>query len=465
MPLITSAGVGSGLDLEAIITATVDAENLPKLQNFQEKESKLTVELSSVSAVKSSLSSLDDIIKKLADEDNFNKRTSTITQPESGNLISVSTTSNSTPGNFDVEVMQLAQGSRAVMADGLYTSTDDVVTASGGTLTYSAGSDTFDITLAAGATLEDLRTAINEASDNFGVSANIINDGTSSKLVLTSNTTGSGNDLSVTSDTAELDNVSTLANDGITAGGLGIAAADQAQDAIIEVDSISISSDTNTFTDAIQDLTIKVLKESENNETAGISVDVDKAKVTENINSFITAFNNVIGTIDYHTSAEGSLSGDSAMRSLKGQLVNVLSTVVSGAGNFESLYDIGLGLNRDGELEKESIVRSLSDALTEGYADVGSLFTSTDGIASKFSDLIDNYIESDGALKYRQDSLNKEISKLESDRESHDYRMEQLEVTLRKQYSSLDVLISQMKSTGDYLSTQLDNLPGFTRSK
>jgi len=92
-----------------------------------------------------------------------------------------------------------------------------VVTASGGTLTLTAGAKTFDITLAANATLEDLRTAINDATDNFGLSANIINTGGAtplSKLVITSSETGAGNDLVITNNTAELDKVSTQANGG-----------------------------------------------------------------------------------------------------------------------------------------------------------------------------------------------------------------------------------------------------------
>jgi len=91
MPLITSAGVGSGLDLENIIQATVNAEDLPKLAKFEKKETELNVQLSSIGAIKSSLSSLDDVIAKLADIDNFNKRVATVIQPASGNIISVKT--------------------------------------------------------------------------------------------------------------------------------------------------------------------------------------------------------------------------------------------------------------------------------------------------------------------------------------------------------------------------------------
>lgn len=462
MALITSAGVGSGLDLESIISATLNAENLPKVQKFEEKETTLSLELSAVGAVKSSLSSLEDIVEKLADIENFNKRTATVTQPESGDLITVTATEDATPANFNVEVMQLAQGSRAVMADGLYTSVDDVVTATGGTLTYSAGGDSFDINLAAGATLEELRQAINDADDNFGVTANIINDGTSSKLVLTSNKTGAGNDLVVTNNIAELDNVSTVANGG-GAGGLAIAVADQAQDAIIEVDGISITSDTNTFKDAVQDLTIVAQKESENNETSKIVVDYDKSGVESLIEEFITGFNNTIGTIDYHTQAGAPLNGDSTMRSLKAQLVNALSTAVP-TGDFETIFDAGLGLSKDGVLEKESLVRSLNTALSENFDDVGQLFASENGIASTFSSLLDNYVASDGTIKSREDGINLELNRLEDDVSNHEYRMEQLEAGLRQQYAALDVLISQMQSSGQYLSAQLASLPGFTNS-
>ncbi|GAA0815516.1 flagellar filament capping protein FliD [Colwellia asteriadis] len=471
MPLITSAGVGSGLDLESIIKASIDAENLPKLQSLEKKESELSVRLSSVGAIKSSLSSLDDVMEKLSDIDNFNKRTATITQPSSGDLISVTTNSNSTSANFNVEVMQLSQGSRAVMADNLYTAPTDVVTASGGNLTFTAGSKTFDLNVAAGATLEELRVAINDSSDNFGVTANIINDGTSSKLVLTSDETGVGNDLVITSDTAELDNVSTLANDGVTAGGLAIALEDQAQDAIIEVDGISISSSTNKFTDAVQDITINALKVSENNEKAGLVIDVDKAGVEATIDEFLEKFNNAIDTIEYHTQSGSALYGDSAMRSLKSQLINTLSSKVSGAGNFETLYDLGLGLSYDidakegGNLERDSLVRSLTDALTDSYDDVGIIFTAPDGIATQFSNLLDDYVGGSGAMKSREDSINSQIRQLTTDKDNHAYRMEQLEIRLRKQYSSLDVLVAGMQSTGSFLTSQLANLPGFTKPK
>lgn len=465
MPLITSAGIGSGLDLESIISASVAAENTPKMNAFATKEESLNVELSSLGEVKSAMSKLQETIEKLADPDNFDKRIANITQPtgDNGDLISVTPTSKITPGNFNVEVVALAQGSRAVSNDSLFSSTDDVVSASGGTLSFAAGDDSFDLTLDAGATLADLRDAINDSDDNFGVTANIINTGTEAKLVLTSNVSGAGNDLVITNDNAELDNISTVANGG-GAGGIAIATGDEATSAVIKVDGLSITNDTNTFKDAVQDMTIVAKRKSVDNETAKLSVEYDKSSVTKLVDELVTNYNNLIGQIGLQTRVDKPLNGDSTIRSFDAQLVGTLSTELTDAGPFSSIFDIGLGIDKDGYLEKSSLVRSLSEAMDENFDDIGKAFSGENGLATKFEALLSNYVDSDGIMKQRENSLNEQLDELEDDVINHEYRMESLEARLREQYAGLDVLLAQMQSTQSYLSAQLSSLPGFTKS-
>lgn len=111
----------------------------------------------------------------------------------------------------------------------------------------------------AGSSLEDIRKAVNSSQDNFGVTADIINTGDQARLVFRSNVSGEGNDLTVTNDNAEFDAISTQANGG-GAGGMAIADADKATDAIIEIDGIQARNDTNTFEDVIQGSTITAIK-------------------------------------------------------------------------------------------------------------------------------------------------------------------------------------------------------------
>ncbi|MBQ4862007.1 flagellar filament capping protein FliD [Pseudoalteromonas sp. MMG013] len=472
MPLITSAGIGSGLDLESIITASVNAESGPKVAAFAKKEESLKVELSAIGEVKSAISQLNDTIEKLADPDNFGKRAATITQPTSGDLISVTPTSDISVGSFDIAVTQLAQGSRAVSADNAFSSVDDVVTASGGTLTFGAGTDnTFDLTLSAGATLAELRDAINSADNNFGVTANIVNTGDpaiGSKLVLTSSVSGTGNDLVITSDTAELDAIETYDASTNPSGGMTIATEDVAQDAIITVDGLTVNSDTNTFKDAVQDMTIKALKVSDDDagspETAKLNIDYDKGSVSTLIDELVTNYNNLIGNIGFQTRIGKPLNGDSSMRSLSDQLINTLGKTLTDAGPFGSIFDIGLGVKKDGYLEKSSLVRSLDDAMDENFDDIGKAFAGDNGVAKDLETLLGNYIDSSGLIKQRETSLNGQLSELEDDVSNHEFRMQSFEEGLRQKYSGLDVLLANMKQTQSYLGAQLANLPGFTKS-
>ncbi|GAA6203411.1 flagellar filament capping protein FliD [Thalassotalea sp. SU-HH00458] len=461
---ITSAGVGSGLDLEAIIEVTVNAENQPKVEALDKKESSLDIKLTALGQMKSDISALEDAIEALSDIENFNKRSATVSQPANGDVISVSAESTATAGNFEIEVKQLAQGSRAVQDDAnSYSSTTDVVTASGGTLTLTAGANTFDVTLAAGATLEDLRTAINEHADNFGLSANIINTGGAtplSKLVITSSETGTGNDLVITNNTAELDKVSTVANGGGN-GGLVIAATDQAQDAIILIDGITTNSSTNTFTNTIQDITITALKVD--TEKASLTVDTDKEAVKETIESFVDGFNTAMNTLDQVVTSRVT---DGTARGLRTALINQVSSIVSGAGSLTSVYDLGLSLNKNNELEINNTgVNTLEDSLNENYDDIGNLFAGAGGIAQILNDTVELYTKSGGIIAQQEDSVNQQLKDVENDRERHEYRMEQFEKRLREQYASLDVLIASMRAQGTAVTSALSNLPGFSSGK
>ncbi|BBN81084.1 flagellar hook-associated protein 2 [Pseudoalteromonas sp. A25] len=471
MASITSAGVGSGLDLEAIISATLDAENAPKVARFDKKESTLKVQLTALGQIKSDLSTFESSLDILKDISNFNKRKTSVTQPAGGDIISVTSQSTATEGSFNVAVKQLAQGSRAVQSDAsAYTATTDVVTASGGTLSFAAGGKTFDITLAAGATLADLRTAINESGDNFGVSANIINTGSQSKLVFTSSETGAGNDLVVTNNTAELDKVSTQANGG-GAGGMVIdPTKDAAQNAIIEIDGIEVSSATNTFENAIQDSTITVLKKSpaDPNDatkllTAGLNIDTDKEFVKETLNKFVESYNALMKTLNTMVTAK---TVDATARGLRDTLVNQLSSSVSGAGNLQTIFDAGLSLEKNSKLEvKNSGVNTLDEVLNESYDDIGKLFAGVGGVAETLSGTVDLYLKAGGLISDQKDALESDKRALADDRERHTYRMQVYESRLREKYASLDVLVAGLRSQGNAISASLSNLPGFVKSK
>ncbi|RUO77040.1 flagellar filament capping protein FliD [Idiomarina seosinensis] len=459
MPLISSTGARSGLDLEGIIKATLDAQRIPKQNRLNQQEGRLQVELSAVGEMRSVLSNLQSSAEKLTESSLFSAMKASVSQPESGNVISVESSENANTGNFDIAVTQLAKGSRAVSADGAFASSDTVVNTNAGALTFGAGTESFSLDLAAGSTLEDIRNAVNNSEDNFGVTADIINTGTEAKLVFRSNVSGAGNDLIVSNDNAQLDAVSTVANAG-GAGGMAIAVDDEATDAIIEVDGIQATNDTNIFADVIQGSTITALKDSEGTETAQLSIARDDAGVKKSVDEFVKSYNSVVSSLN-EMGAEGSmLQGDATVRGLKSQLNSVLTSTF---GDDQTLFDLGFGLDNDGKLTQENPITNVSEVLSDNPSALQSVLGGENGLASRMDTFLNGYVGAGGSLQMRRDSINDSLDRVSDSRESLQRRMESMEETLRSKYQALDSLVGQLRDRGDYVSAQLANLPGFTR--
>ena len=68
---ITQAGIGSGLDLEALIEAFVTAESVPTEIRLQEKEDRINTELSGIGSFKSALSTFQTAAEKLSSADDL----------------------------------------------------------------------------------------------------------------------------------------------------------------------------------------------------------------------------------------------------------------------------------------------------------------------------------------------------------------------------------------------------------
>jgi flagellar hook-associated protein 2 len=83
------------------------------------------------------------------------------------------------------------------------------------------------------------------------------------------------------------------------------------------------------------------------------------------------------------------------------------------------------------------------------------------GLADGLDSLLDNFLGADNILEVRLDGLQDRIDQLDEDGVALDLRMEALEARYRLQFGNLDVLLSSLNSTSNFLTTQLANLPTF----
>jgi flagellar hook-associated protein 2 len=247
MANITSLGIGSGLQLESIVEAYINAEAIPQELRLQEKEERLGLELSGVGSFKSAMSTFNDTLSKLTKSDAFNKQIIT----SSTSAIDLTSNGSASNGDFTIDVEQLATGTRLHSQN--FTSSADFVGT--GILTFGNGTDSFDVAIEGADSLSAIRDKINAQSENFGVTANIINGSSGSFLVFDSQVTGAENALSVTNSDASLDSISTNNSEERTA-----------QDARIVIDAsdtspgTTVTSSTNEFKNTIEDITITVKK-------------------------------------------------------------------------------------------------------------------------------------------------------------------------------------------------------------
>ena len=454
MPAITSAGLGSGLDIEGLVSKLVAAEGQPASLRLNTKEAKLQTDLSALGSLKGALSAFQTSVQGLKDVSAFQARTAISSNTD---LFTVSADSSAVAGSFSIKVEQLAQSAK--MRSGDFTS--DTAVPGAGTLAIDLGASSFTITVAGDTTLAGVRDAINKASDNPGITATLIKVDSGSQLVLTSDKVGAANAISITAtDTDALDG-----NDLTRLSTANLTSIQSAADAIIYIDGQKVTKTSNSLSDVISGVTIS-LKKADPLKTETLSIALDKESAKSKVNDFIKAYNSLAGTMsslssyNAQTKQAGQLFGDATLRGVQNQIRQVLANPVQGVTGVSTLAEIGIKTNKSGMLELDST--KLDSVIASNFEAVSQLFASGNGLATRFDNVLTNYLSFDGALSSRVDGVNKQIGDINDQRDKLNLRLTAIEARYRKQFTAMDALLGQLQATGSYLTQQLANLPGFT---
>jgi flagellar hook-associated protein 2 len=394
--MISSPGIGSGLDVNSIITGLMNVERQP-LTLLASKKSAFQTQVSAFGSLKSALSTFQTSVSALSSPSKFNVQTAI-----SGNADVFTATSNGSAAvaNYAVTVNQLAQQQKLGSA-GFTNISDPVGT---GTLNISFGTFTpavlvpptpsaftpnpnkTDISVTINSSnnsLAGLRDAIN--AQNANVTASIVNDGTTNRLVITSKDTGEINSLKITTlDNDDANNtdaagLSRFAYDPTAAVGSGknLSSLQDAKNALLNIDGIAVVKSSNTITDAIDGVTLNLLKTS-NSLSVNLGVATNQDKIKESVTAFVDAFNKLDTTMRNLTrfggegATSGPLLGDSTTRAITNQIKGVLSKSIEGAGSLTTLNQLGVSFQRDGKLALDAT--KLNNAISTNVKDIAALF-------------------------------------------------------------------------------------------
>lgn len=447
MASISAAGVGSGLDINSIISQLMALERRP-LSALQSKQATFESQLSAYGRLKSALSTFQSAMDALSATSKLKHYKASSSDED---VLAVSASAEASPGTYQVVVSsQLAQNHK--LASNPYTDAGTVVGT--GTLTISVGSEAFSVAIdSSNSTLAGIRDAINSAADNTGVSATIINVTGGSRLVLTAEESGAANALTVAvsgdGDGHDGD-ASGLSNLIWSAGGTkNLSQVDAAQDAAFTVDGFAATSASNTVTSVIPGVTLKLMAAG----SVTVKVERDDAKITETVQGFVDAYNALRKSINELRA--GDLKGDLALNSIQAGLLSVINTPPSGiTGSYRYLSEIGVSIQKDGTMALDA--SALTDAVGADFAGVAELFAHDDqGFARRLKAAVTGYLAVDGIVDAREDGLNSRIDSVQDRIAALQVRMELVEKRLRAQYSALDSLLGSMRSTGEYLMRQL----------
>ncbi len=455
---ISSPGIGSGLDINALITQLVSAEGSASANRLNLRETEYQGDISAFGSLKGSLSLFQSGIQGLQELSDFQQRSASSSNKE---IFTVSADETADVSQYGVEVVQLAQTHKLITTDS-FAATDTV---GAGTLTFTQGEDSFAVLVDAADTLTDIRDAVNSATDNSGLKAAIINvddglGGTEQKLVFTAEFSGLVNEITVTADDddpSDIDNLglSRLANVNLEEPSI-------AQDGKIKVDGQLVSSSTNLFKNVIDGITINAVSVGAD-ET--LSVTQNRSSVTVKINTFIANYNglidtfNALGSYNSATATGGILLGDSALRGVQNSIRQEVSSSVSGlTSSFSTLAELGITTDDTGKLVLDN--DTLNDALDSGFDQVGELFASTNGIANTLDAIVEGYIGPDGIIEGRTEGLQASIEGIVVQREALNRRLESIGTRLLSQFTAMDQIVSSLRNQSSFLTLQLASLPG-----
>ncbi|MEB7499061.1 flagellar filament capping protein FliD [Leclercia pneumoniae] len=471
MATISNLGVGMP-GLQELYDKLQAAEET-KLTAIATQKTKYDAQITGYGKLQSALTTLQTAAAKLAKTDTWNSTSVTSTNT----AFAATTSTNANVGEFTINVSKIAKGQVLTTAPGTIDSNTKQLgaTTAGNSRTITitqAGADSkpLTVTLADGDTsLNGIAKAINAANGN--VSASIVKADTGDyRLMLSSKTTGTDSDMTVT----------VTGDDTLNAviGGAALNEQVESQNAVVNVNGIDIIRQSNTVTDALPGVTLTLKAPSTADETLSVtrSTDDNKKAITE----WVTAYNSLQSTITSLTkyvppatgataqnSGNGVLMGDSTIRGVQSDLRALLTNVQT--GSYAIMAQLGITQDplkgADGTFGNLKIDdKKLTQALTDNPAGVQAYFVGdgkTTGFATqmnnKLTDMLSTSVGKEGVIQNAKDGINATLKTIGQRYDAMELSIEATMARYKKQFSDLDSLVTKFNSTASYLTSQFSS--------
>jgi flagellar hook-associated protein 2 len=438
-----AGGLASGIDSNSIIEQLMQIEARP-ISILKNRQNGLKAQISTLGDISSKIQALYSAADGLA------KGGSLATKVDSTNTsFSAVSGSGALAGRYELQVGSLASSARTRSAPVL-NSTDPLQRA---TLDLTVQGTDYQIEIADGSTLADVAYAIRQSG--APVTASVINDGTQHVLSIVNNTTGypvtgpASDGLSFTLTPHPLANQTYQA--------LALDPPTDATNATVVYNGITVTRTTNTISDVIDGVTLSL--KSLTGIAEPLVLSNDQTATVANLQKFADAYNVVMKALQSQLNVSAGtdrntvMAGDSSLRSLQSNLQQLVYKAIGTSQDVRTLADIGLKSAQDGSLSVDSA--TVAKVITRDPLALNRLFAdAAEGVATKLKGINTNYASSSGILSSRKTTIQNRIDKYDDEILTMQTRIEKKRETLIAQFTSMESIVSKLKSTGDFLSRQ-----------
>lgn len=447
VPNISFGGLATGLDTGAIIQALLGVKRV-SINRMEVNKSIAQDKITSFNAFQTHLKALESAANDLKNEYEFDLFTTSTSQE---GILTATASSGATPGNYSIEVIDLAQFEQE--ASGNFAD-KDTTTFGTGVLTLNVAGTVTNITIEEGQdTLQALAEAINASEAE--VSASVINDGTGTpyRLVLTGDNTGEANTIAV--------DASGLVGGDTTLG--AFSEIQTASDAHLKLNGLDIQRDSNTITDAVAGITLNLTGTTQAGSPVALTVTRDAAAIKDKIQVFADAYNKVMKFINeqktYNEDKEsgGLLMGESLLTRVQSSLHSILIPDAwddtPGAPGIQMLAQIGVAFENDGTLKVDAA--ALESAISENFDEVKNLFIDEDnGLGTMMQSSVYEYTKVDGFIDNTKSSQEKMIDDFEDQILRAEDRLDTYEANLLRKFAALESIMSGLQAQQSFLAYQ-----------
>jgi flagellar hook-associated protein 2 len=410
---IRTDGIISGIKTSALISELSASISRPKIL-LENKVTKIGLRQTAYSTLNTKLKAVETSLEAIKDLEDFRSFTPTVPSTAE-DYFSVTTTGDATAGTYSIQTTNLAESERWVLNS--FTDNDSDAPIKDGTFnitwdsTTSSGYSNISVTVNSTNGNNTLSTLSSQLDSKSGISSYVMFDGSTYRLVVQGEDTGSKYAFSVgytgsgTSGTAFTPSTNTSIQ--------------EAENATLSLNGITVSSSDNTFSDAVEGMTITATGEMDDASITAkdVTVALDVTAVTAKVQGFVTAYNDVVSFVSANSKFDkdnpankGIFVGDSSSRGIMNRIRSVISTQYSSLQTanssdvvLDSLSVMGITFSTDNDGTLTLDGDTLTSAIQDKQLEVEAMFgEDANSFSTAMLSSLDEYVDPlTGIIKIR----------------------------------------------------------------